>query len=103
MTLVAPTTSSAAESSTDRTWDLQRWALTRDSIQEHLHAIELVLTHDFDEPSATPDSRRSRDAQRDRELFLIDATGLASEHARPSITFIGSALAASQGDRRIAA
>lgn len=104
MTLVAQTTSPAADSPTTRTKGLQEWALTRESIDDHLHAIELVLTHDFDEPS-TPSatSPRREAAQRAREQFVIDATGVANrEHARQPVTFIGPA-ATENRHHRIAA
>ena len=104
MILVAPTISSATESDAGRSPNLQDWALTRGPIEEHLRAIEFVLIHDFDEPLARPGSRPSRDAaQRDRERFLIEATGLASERDRQAITFIGSAPTESQSHGRIAA
>ena len=104
MTIVAHTTSAAADPPTARVMGLQEWALTRQSIDDHLHAIELVLTHDFDEPSApsAPTLRRET-AQRARERFVINATGVGNnEHVQQPVPFIGPA-ATEDRNHRIAA
>ncbi len=83
---------------------LQEWALTRQAIDDHLHAIELVLTHDFDEPStpSAPGARREA-AERAREQFVIDAIGVGNrDHARRPVTFVGPA-ATKDGHHRLAA
>ena len=104
MTLVAHTTSPEAGPIADRTVGLQEWALTRRSADDHLHAIELVLTHDFDEPSTPPaPSPRREAAQRAREQFVIDATGVRKrDHAREPVPFISPAAARDVHHRKAA-
>ena len=64
---------------------LQEWALAQRSLPEQLAAIELVLTHDFDEPSTDPVPRLAA-AQSARERYLLEVTGIAvPERARVPI------------------
>lgn len=78
MTLVDAATKFSANAETHGALSLQEWALSKSTVVEQLAAIELVLAHDFDEPSASRLTGSSHETgQRVREEFLIEVTGVA--------------------------
>lgn len=78
MTLVDATTTRApgADAGRNRRRGLQEWALTRTSPQDQAAAIDLVLTHDFDEPGREPVTDRAA-AQRLAERYLVEVIGIS--------------------------
>lgn len=67
---------SARTATGERIIGLHEWALTRESAEDQLHAIELVLAHDFDEPIGAGGGVVAR---RVREQYVAQATGLAHD------------------------
>ncbi|CAA9479487.1 MAG: hypothetical protein AVDCRST_MAG38-1923 [uncultured Solirubrobacteraceae bacterium] len=86
MSVVDSASTSPADIVLDRRPGLQEWALSRTSPQERAVAMELVLAHDFDEPSpAMATGTTRREAQSVREQILSDLVGIGAGHRASSV------------------